>query len=46
MNPVDFIRHTIINTYNPNGDGTPLYVTDQLVHVTSYTLTIIAARAA
>lgn len=30
-------RHTIINAYNPNGDGTLVSTTDQLSHVTSYT---------
>jgi RHS repeat-associated protein len=34
--PVDGIRHTITNAYNPNGDGTLVSVTDQLGHVTSY----------
>ena len=34
--PIDGGRHTIVNTYNPNGDGTLLSVTDQLNHVTSY----------
>jgi RHS repeat-associated protein len=36
-NPVDGLHHTIVNSYNPNGDGTLVSVTDQLGHVTSYT---------
>jgi RHS repeat-associated protein len=36
-NPVTGLRHTIINAYAPNGDGTLLSVTDQLGHTTSYT---------
>jgi RHS repeat-associated protein len=35
--PVDGIRHTIVNAYNPNNDGTLSSVTDPLGHVTSYT---------
>jgi RHS repeat-associated protein len=39
--PVDGIRHTIINTYNNTGNnagnGTLISVTDQLGHMTSYT---------
>ena len=39
--PVDNVRHTIINTYNDTGnnagDGTLISVTDQLGHTTSYT---------
>lgn len=37
LDPVDFTRHTITNTYNSNGDGTLVQVTDQLNHVTTYT---------
>lgn len=37
IDPRDGVRHTIQNTYNPNGDGTLLSVTDQLNHTTSYT---------
>jgi RHS repeat-associated protein len=35
--PIDGVRHTIQNTYNSNGDGTLISVTDQLGHVTSFT---------
>lgn len=35
-NPVDGIRHTIVNTYNLNGDGTLTAVTDQFNHMTTY----------
>jgi RHS repeat-associated protein len=37
LDPVDFSRHTIVKSYNPNGDGTLLSATDQLGHTTSYT---------
>lgn len=36
FNPVDGVRHTIVNDYNPNGDGTLVSKTDQLGHVTTY----------
>jgi RHS repeat-associated protein len=36
-NPVDGVRHTMVNAYNPNGDGTLLSTTDQLGHITTYT---------
>ena len=35
--PTDGLRHTISNTYNPNGDGTLLSTTDPLGHITTYT---------
>ena len=35
--PVDSVRHTIVKTYNTNGDGTLVSVRDQLLHTTSYT---------
>ena len=35
--PVDHLRHAIINAYNPNGDGTVVSRTDALSHVSSYT---------
>jgi RHS repeat-associated protein len=35
--PVDGLHHNITNTYNPNGDGTLVSMTDQLGHTTSYT---------
>jgi RHS repeat-associated protein len=34
---IDNTRYTIRNSYNPNGDGTLVSVTDQLNHITSYT---------
>jgi RHS repeat-associated protein len=34
--PVDGGRHSIGNSYNPNGDGTLISATDQLGHLTSY----------
>ena len=35
--PVDGSRHTLVNIYNPNGDGTLVAKTDPLGHTTSYT---------
>ena len=35
--PIDSTRHTILNGYNPNGDGTLLSTRDQLTHTTTYT---------
>jgi RHS repeat-associated protein len=35
--PIDGHRHTIVDTYNANGDGTLTSVTDQLGHITSFT---------
>jgi RHS repeat-associated protein len=37
IDPIDNTRHTVVNTYNPNGDGTLVSVMDQLGHTTSYT---------
>ncbi|MEY2506450.1 MAG: hypothetical protein QOH01_779 [Verrucomicrobiota bacterium] len=36
IDPNDYYRHVIVNSYNPNNDGTLVSVTDPLGHVTSY----------
>ncbi|MEN3368002.1 MAG: hypothetical protein V7609_145 [Verrucomicrobiota bacterium] len=36
IDPSDSQRHTIVNSYNSNNDGTLVSVTDALGHVTSY----------
>ncbi|HJT44657.1 MAG TPA: RHS repeat-associated core domain-containing protein [Chthoniobacterales bacterium] len=36
VDPIDNQRHTIINAYNPNGNGTLISVTDRLNNTTRY----------